>query len=399
VTEYTEIDVTRGSFWAGDPDAGLTWLRANRPVHHHEPSGSYVITKYEDIRRVAGDQEAFTTTKGILPGDTEGYPMMATMDDPEHMIRRRLVNKGFTPKRMRELEPRVRQVCDELIDKVIESGRGDFVWDIAAWLPLIVIGEYLGFADEDLPNLLEWSDAMLMGMGSDDPARVEKSVVGGMHFGEYMAKVVEERKAAPKDDLISVFVNADIDGQRLDDIELLAESGLLLIGGDETTRHVLTGGLYELLTHRDQWEALRADRSLLLGAVEEMLRWVSPVKVVMRTANHDIEIRGTTIPENSVVLLVYPSGNRDEDIFDDPFTFDIRRMPNEHIAFGFGTHYCLGSSLARLEISLLFDQLLDRMPDLDLVDHTRPRRREATFISGYDDPMPVTFTSGCPFSS
>ena len=393
MTDYSAVDFVAGSFWAGDPDTVLTWLRANDPVHLHRPSGMYSITKYEDIRRIEGDQEAFTTTKGILPGDSGGN-MMATMDDPEHMARRRLINRGFTPKRVRDQEPRIRAVCDRLIDQVIEDGRCDFVWDIAAWLPLTLIGDLLGFAEADHPKLLEWSDDMLMGLGNDDPAVAERQATSGIAFMEYLAGVIEERKRGLRDDLISILMGAEIDGDRLSDEELVSEAALLLIGGDETTRHVLTGGLYQLLTHPDQWAALREDRSLLPGAVEEMLRWVSPVKIVARTSNHEVTIRDKSIPADTKCLLLYSSANRDEEIFEDPFRFDIRRSPNEHIAFGFGTHVCLGSALARLEISVMFDRLLDRLPDLTLADPAPPRSRASNFISGYDDSLVVTFTPG-----
>lgn len=394
---YANVDFVPGSFWADDPDSALTWLRANDPVHRHEPTGMWGITKYDDIRRISSDQKAFTTTKGILPGDS-GPPMMATMDDPAHMARRQLINKGFTPKRVRDQEPRIRSVCDRLIDNVIECGRCDFVWDIAAWLPLVLIGDLLGFEAQDHPKLLEWSDDMLMALGNDDPALAAKQAVSGIAFMQYLHGVIEDRRKRARDDLVSILVRAEIDGQRLADEELVTEAALLLIGGDETTRHVLTGGLYQLLTHPDQWRVLRADRNLLPGAIEEMLRWVSPVKMVARTTNYDVTIRNKRIPADTKVLLLYSSGNRDEDVFDDPSTFDIRRSPNEHLAFGYGSHFCLGSSLARLELAVMFDRLLERLPDLQLVDPRPPRRRASNFISGYDDTMAVTFGPGAKLS-
>ena len=179
---YSDVNFVAGAFWAGNPDTALTWLRANDPVHLHEPTGMWGITKYDDIRRVETDQETFTATRGILPGDT-GVPMMATMDDPAHMARRRLMSTGFTPKRVQNQAPRIRAVCDQLIDNVIEDGRCDFVWDIAAWLPLTLIGDLLGFESADHPKLLEWSDDMLMGLGTDDPAsgREANGVRGRLH--------------------------------------------------------------------------------------------------------------------------------------------------------------------------------------------------------------------------
>ncbi|MGO9456803.1 MAG: cytochrome P450 [Acidimicrobiales bacterium] len=390
---HAEVDFVAGEFWAGDPDTTLTWLRTNDPVHLHEPTGMWGITKHDDIRRVETDQEAFTATKGILPGDT-GVPMMATMDDPAHMARRRLMSTGFTPKRVQDQAPRIRAVCDQLIDNVIEDGRCDFVWDIAAWLPLTLIGDLLGFESADHPKLLEWSDDMLMGLGTDDPALAEKQMVSGAAFMGYLQGVIEDRQKRARDDLISILVNAEIDGARLADDELVAEAALLLIGGDETTRHVMTGGLYQLLTHPEQWQALRDDRSLLPGAVVEMLRWVSPVKMVARTTTHQVTLRDKTIPTDTKVLLLYSSANSDEDVFEDPFAFDIHRSPNNHIAFGFGTHVCLGKALARLELSIMFERLLDRLPDVELVNPSPPRSRASNFISGYDDTMTVRFTPG-----
>jgi cytochrome P450 family 142 subfamily A polypeptide 1 len=172
---------------------------------------------------------------------------------------------------------------------------------------------------------------------------------------------------------------------------VIHESLLILIGGDETTRHVITGGLYQLLAHPDQRDALAADRSLMGGAVEEMLRWVSPIRNMNRTVTRDLTYAGCDLAEGDKVILVYPSANRDESVFDDPFRFDIRRSPNEHVAFGFGSHFCLGNSLARLELSVMFDRLLDRLPDIELVDDGEPANRPANFVSGYET-MPVRFT-------
>jgi cytochrome P450 family 142 subfamily A polypeptide 1 len=198
---------------------------------------------------------------------------------------------------------------------------------------------------------------------------------------------------------MSVLVHAEVDGDRLDHDSLVYESLLILIGGDETTRHVLSGGAYQLLVDRSRWEALRADPALMGTTVEEMLRWVSPIKNMARTAVRDVELGGQTIHEGEKLLLLYPSANRDESVFDEPFTFDLRRRPNEHVAFGFGAHFCLGNSLARLELRVMFEQLLARLPDLELADpaQTEPAYRPANFVSGYET-MPVRFTPTNPVS-
>jgi cytochrome P450 family 142 subfamily A polypeptide 1 len=316
--------------------------------------------------------------------------MMIEQDDPIHRQRRSLVNKGFTPLQIRAQEDKVRSIVDRLIDNVIDRGACDFVTDVAAWLPLIMIGDALGFAEADHPTLLEWSDDLMRGQGSADEAKVLAMIAAFEGYTGYMAGVIADRRANPTGDLTSMLVHAEVDGESFDDATLVHETLLLLIGGDETSRHVMTGGLYQLLADRSRWEALQADRSLMGSAVEEMLRLVSPIKNMARTAVGDIEVRGKQISAGQKVLLLYPSANRDENQFRDPFTFDIGRSPNEHVAFGFGKHFCLGNSLARLELRVLFEQLLDRLPDIRLVDGAEPGNRPANFVSGYET-MPVAW--------
>jgi cytochrome P450 family 142 subfamily A polypeptide 1 len=278
----------------------------------------------------------------------------------------------------------VRSIVDRLLGRVIDQRQCDFVTDVAAWLPLVMIGDALGFEEADHPTLLRWSDDLMRGLGQDDPERVGAMMAAFEGYTSYMTGVIPERRANPTDDLTSILVHAEVDGERFDDATLVHETLLILIGGDETTRHVITGGLYQLLDDRRRWDALLADRSLLPGAVEEMLRWVSPIKNMARTATRDVELRGRQIREGQKVLLLYPSANRDEDQFPDPFTFDIERAPNEHVAFGFGKHFCLGNSLARLELRVLFERLLDRVPGIRLVDGGEPAYRPANFVSGYE---------------
>jgi cytochrome P450 family 142 subfamily A polypeptide 1 len=326
--------------------------------------------------------------------------MMIDMDDPDHVHRRMLVNKGFTPRRVRDSEPAIRAACDEIIDAVCERGECDFVTDIAAHLPMIMIGDALGVAPEDRADLLRWSDEMLQGQSTS--ASIDAMTRAADAYGawnEYAAGVIEDRRGCPRDDLMSVLVHAEVDGHKLDDDSLKQESLLILVGGDETTRHVISGGMYALIANPDQRASLADDRSLMPSAVEEMLRWVTPIKNMARTATRDVSLRGQEIDAGQELLLLYPSANRDEDVFDDPFRFDIRRHPNEHVAFGFGSHFCLGNSLARLELRVMFDRVLDRLPDLTLADGTgtEPECRPANFISGYET-MPVVFTPRAPCS-
>jgi len=382
-----DIDLISGAFWGTNPHAAFTWMRANAPVYWD--GHAWGIARYHDVKAVSKDPKTFCNGKGIR-ADADPLQMMIDMDDPEHVRRRKLVNRGFTPRRVRDREAEVRHACTEIIDAVCERGECDFVADIAAWLPLIMIGNDLGVAPEDRAQLLEWSDTMLSAL-TGDPDTLEAATVAFVGYTEYANRVIDDRTANPRDDLMSVLCHAEVDGDRLDRQAILDESLLILIGGDETTRHVISGGAYQLLADRTQWDKLLADRSLLTVGIEEMLRWVTPIKNMNRTATRDVEIGGQQIREGDNVLLLYPSANRDEEVFDDPFRFDIERTPNDHVAFGFGTHFCLGNSLARLELKVMFEELLERLPDIELVSPVEPAHRAANFVSGYES-MPVRFT-------
>jgi cholest-4-en-3-one 26-monooxygenase len=398
--QHPDVDLVSGAFWARNPHDELTWMRANAPVYFDERNGVWAITRYHDVKHVSRTPEVWSSAGGIRP-DSPALPMMIDMDDPHHFQRRKLVNRGFTPRRVRDQEAKVRQVCDQIIDRVCERGECDFVWDIAAPLPLIMIGDALGVDPTDRDDLMRWSDDMLRGvtgLGDNNPAAVKAAEA----FSEYMtyaSRVIDDRRREPRDDLTSVLVHAEVDGDRLDHDNLIHESLLILIGGDETTRHVLSGGMFQLIAHPEQWKALVDDRSKVPGAVEEVLRWVSPIKNMARTVTRDVELGGQTMAEGDKVLLLYPSANRDEDVFDDPFRFDIEREPNEHVAFGFGPHFCLGNSLARLELTVMFDRLAERVPDIrmadGITDESQLAWRTANFITGYER-MPVTFTPTGP---
>jgi cytochrome P450 family 142 subfamily A polypeptide 1 len=280
----------------------------------------------------------------------------------------------------------VRQACTEILDAVIERGTADLVGEIAAPLPVIMCGAALGVHPDDRADLLRWSDEMLQGLATE--ATEANLIAAGEAFGAYnayAAEVVKARRGDPTDDLMSILVHAEVDGDRFSDDEILQESLLILIGCDETTRQVISGGIHQRLLQPDQWERLRADPGARPAAVEEMLRWVSPIKNMVRTATRDVELHGEQIREGDELMLLYPSANRDEDVFDDPFRFDITRTPNDHVAFGFGTHFCLGASLARLEIAVMLDELLTRMPNLRVsAPDADPQLRPNNFISGLE---------------
>jgi cytochrome P450 family 142 subfamily A polypeptide 1 len=259
---------------------------------------------------------------------------------------------------------------------------------------MIMIGDALGVAPHDRKQLLEWSDGMMKAL-TGDPDGIERATEAFIGYQDFATDAIAARRKEPTDDLMSVLVHAEVDGDRLTDDELVHESLLILIGGDETTRHVISGGMYQLLANPDQKHKLVHDPSKIPTAVEEMLRWVSPIKNMARIVTRDTELQGKTLHEGEKLLLLYPSANRDEDVFDDPFRFDVERRPNEHVAFGFGTHFCLGSSLARLELVCMIEHVLKRLPDLELVDAAEPDYRPANFISGYEE-MPVRFTPAEP---
>ena len=389
------IGLTDGTFYGGDPFPAFAWMRDQAPAYFDEAAGVWGITRYADVKEISKDPETFSNAGGIRP-ETPALPMMIDFDAPEHVRRRRLVSEGFTPKRIRESADGVRLVCDAILDKVCEQGHADFVRDIAAPLPMIVIGDMLGVAPEDRDSLLRWSDDMVKALGSPDPTAMDAAAVAAMEYAEYITAVVEQRRRDDQsDDLVGTLVHADIYGDHLDESSLIYETLLILIGGDETTRHVLSGGMYELLTHPDQFALLAGEPERRQLGIEEMLRWVSPIKNMARTATRDVELHGQTIEEGQKLLLLYPSANRDERNFDEPERFDVTRTPNDHMAFGFGAHFCLGNRLARLELATMFDRLFERLPDLTLATDAEPSKRNANFVSGIES-LPVTFTPTAP---
>jgi cytochrome P450 family 142 subfamily A polypeptide 1 len=381
-------------FFYLDPHPHFRWLREHAPVYWDETAdgGLWGVARYDDVMAVSRDAETFCSGKSSRPERDSWIPSMINLDDPLHKRRRNLVNRGFTPKRIDAHEPMLRKLTTELLDRVEPAGRCDFVRDVARWIPMVVIGDMLGVAPEDREQLLVWSDEMLGGgesqkIADDEQRRLHLRGIANSYFA-YAARSLAERRARPRDDLMSILAHAEVDGDRLSDEEILQESLLILIGGDETTRHVMTGGLLELLRRPDQKKLLVENPKLVPTAVEEMLRWVSPIQNMNRTATRDTVLNGQAIGAGDRLLLLYPSANRDAAAFERPDEFDVTRSPNRHVAFGgFGTHHCLGASLARLELRVLFEELLRRFPAISLDDgelHARP----SNFIVGLET-MPV----------
>jgi cytochrome P450 family 142 subfamily A polypeptide 1 len=379
-----DIRLLDGDWYAADPHDYWRWMRENAPVYWDPVGEIWGLTRYEHVLAASKDPATFSNAQGMRP-DAPFIPSMINFDDPEHKKRRNLVNKGFTLGRVQDKEARIREITVDLIERCRERGTFDFVMDLAAWLPLITIGDMLGVLPEDYPSLLRWSDDLLKGTGAMTDEVAMNAATAFAEYNEYQTRVVEDRRSkSPQEDLVSILVHAEIDGERLDDESILQESLLILIGGDETTRHVITGGMYEMFRNPDQWEKLSSDPSLMPTAVEEMLRWVSPIKNMSRTLTRDVEFGGQKIAEGEKVLLFYPSANRDAAKFENPDSFDISRTPNEHIAFGWGAHFCLGASLARLELRVMFEELITRMPDLRLLEDGPPELRVSNFISGIE---------------
>jgi cytochrome P450 family 142 subfamily A polypeptide 1 len=391
-TPIPDIDLLDGAFYAGDPHPTYAWMRANAPVYYDAAHNVWGLASYDAVLGASKDPLTFSNAGGIRP-DGFPLPMMIEMDDPAHWKRRKLVNRGFTPGRVRDRENYIRDKCDAIIDRVCERGACDFVRDVAAPLPMVLIGDMLGVEPEDRDDLLRWSDEMVSAQSGN---ATEAQWLAAMHameeYTEFCTHAVAQRQAHPTDDLMSVLVHAEVDGDRLAPDDVLHESLLILVGGDETSRHVISGGMEQLLRHPDQRQLLVDDPSKIPTAVEEMLRWVSPIKNMCRTVTRDTEFMGEELLAGQKCMLLYESANRDETRFVTPFRFDVQRQPNEHVAFGFGAHFCLGQALARLELRVMFEQLLVRIPDLEFgIDPDDLPRRPANFISGLES-MPVRFT-------
>jgi len=349
------------------------------------------VSTYDVLLAVSKDTETFCSRMSSRP-DAPPIPSMINMDDPDHRRRRGLVNKGLTPRRVLEHEPRIRAICHELVDRVAARGACDFVRDIAGPLPMAVIGDLLGVEPEDRDMLLHWSDDLLAGTSSTAPPETAIRVMQAFEeYADYNRRVVADRRARPRDDMMSVLVHAEIDGRKLDDEDILQEGLLILVGGDETTRHVISGGMEALVRHPDERRKLVENRVLLPTAVEEMLRWVSPIQAMNRTATRDVGLAGADVRAGEKLLLLYPSANRDERAFARADEFRVDRQPNDHVAFGYGVHFCLGASLARLELRVMFETLLERLPDLTLATSDPLPLRPSNFIVGIDR-MPVVFT-------
>jgi cholest-4-en-3-one 26-monooxygenase len=406
--QLSDIDLLdRDRFTQGVPHDWFTYLRRNAPVYKHpEPDGPgfWVVTKYDDVITVGRDGATYSSDQrrgGVVgleePPEgaeafVEGGNLMLTMDAPEHTRYRKLVNRGFTPRQMRMLEPHIRELTAQILDEVIEQGGCDYVVDVAAELPLQVIAEMLGVPLEDRHKLFEWSNRMI---GSEDPEyMIDQSEVfnAQVEMFMYANELAQQRRAAPRDDIISALLDAEVDGYRLSEMDFNLFFLLISVAGNETTRNSISHGIKAFCDFPEQYQLLVEDPSRAASATEEIVRWASPVMYFRRNVTRDAELRGQQLKAGDKVSIWYISANRDEDVFDRPFEFDILRDPNEHVGFGGGgPHHCLGANLARMEINVLLDEMARRVPTIERTGDAQPLR--SNFIAGIKH-MPVSYPPG-----
>ena len=364
----------------------------------------WAITKHADIVEVARQPKIFLNGPRLLVATKDQYMEggdmlfrhLLNMDPPEHANYRDLVNRRFTPRAVRSLEHEVEEITHAAMDELAETHRNggsmiecDFVTDVSAKVPLDVIAALLGVPKEDRPQLFRWTNETI---GSGDPefnqGNTPQETLQRAQAGlfNYFTNLVEQRRKEPKDDLTSVLGAAQLNGQPLPIFEMLSYFLLLVVAGNETTRNATSGGVQALIDNPEQWQMLQKDQTLLRPAIEEIVRWISPVIQFARTASEDYQLRGQTIKKGESLALFYPSANRDEDVFEDPFKFDITRNPNPHIAFGIGEHFCLGANIARLELEVIFRELMKRV---EYIESNGPLERLRSGFVGGIKHMPV----------
>jgi cholest-4-en-3-one 26-monooxygenase len=377
-------------------------MRAEAPVAWIEPPDLepfWAITKHADVQQVATQPLRFSSAQGIVlrrPNAPEMHSdVLVVLDPPRHGPLRRVASPRFTPRAMRARREDIERIAAELVDDMVAAGptgEVDFVERVAAPFPLAVIAWTLGVPRDDIPLLHRWTNEVI---GKNDPeyrregespGQTIKRARGELHA--YFGALVEERRREPQDDLVTELAQSDIDGTPLTEGELVSYCELLVEAGNETTRNAISGGLLALIEHPAEWGKLRADPELVPDAAEEILRWVSPITHFSRTATEDTEIHGVTIRAGEQVAIFFASANRDEEVFDDPFTFRVDRRPNPHLAFGFGEHFCLGAPLARLEMDVIFRLLVDRFEGFEL---TGPVVRLESIVNGSLKHLPVRY--------
>lgn len=366
------------------------FLRDESPLHWDDEAKVWCVSRHEDVTYVSKHPEIFSSAEGSRP-NTPTNPSMINQDEPRHGILRRFISQGFTPRQLNLRSDQIRGIATRLIDGVAKQGECDFVEAIAARLPLEMIGQFLGVPFEDLEQLGRWSDFMTLGSDALDPELVGDLIQAFSDYSEYTRALCEEKRRNPTDDLISMLVHAEVDGEKLSDEELVHETLLLLVGGSETSRNVI-GGTMELLSrHPEQKQLLLDDPSRLPGAVEELIRWHTPILNMKRTVQAETELHGQTLHRGDQVVMIYPAANFDERVFEMPEQLDLLRPKNPHLAFGIGIHFCLGASLARTQIRIVYEELLRRLPDMQVKPGFEPGYPPSSFVRGFLN-LPVEFT-------
>jgi cholest-4-en-3-one 26-monooxygenase len=405
--QLEDIDLLdRDVFTRGVPHDWFTYLRQNQPVYRHpEPNGPgfWVVTKYDDVYGVGRDAATFSSDQdrggvigleeSLVSVDFSGTKLMLMMDPPEHTRHRKLVNKGFTPRMINALEPHIRELAVGILERAIANGTCDFVVDVAAELPLQAIAELIGVPFDERHKLFDWSNRMV---GSEDPEYAvadDEANEARVEMFLYANQLAEQRRASPSDDIITSLLQAEIDGDQLTEMEFNLFFMLLSVAGNETTRNAIAHGMNAFLEHPEEYEKLVDDpEGRIASATEEILRWASPVMYFRRNVIADTELRGQELKAGDKVSIWYASANRDEDVFVDPFRFDVERQPNDHLAFGGGgPHFCLGASLARMEIHVLFEEMAKRVPTIRGLGPPEPLR--SNFIGGIKH-LPVDMRTG-----
>ncbi|MFB4303488.1 cytochrome P450 [Actinomadura sp. NTSP31] len=384
-----QIDLLDGEMYATDPWSVYARLRAEAPVYHDEANRLWGVSRHADVFAIERDPKLWISSRGYRP-QLQSDPSMIGMDDPEHMHRRRMVYQRFTPRGVSRYAEKVRATTVDCITTALDAGTVDAIPALAAPLPARVIGWLLGFPEEEWPQLVHWSaTAVVSGGGERYVTEESMNAVG--EFALAVLDMAKERRARPSEDLLSVWSNAAPDQPRYDDEHLAHEALLLLVGGAETTRTVIATALDALIRHPEEWRKLRDDPSLIPDAVEEFVRWTTPILNMCRVAARDTEVAGVAIPAGGQVLLMYGSANRDEAVFDAPDVLDVTRRPGDHIAFGLGPHFCLGASLARLELRIFFEEFIARVDTAEWADSEGPRMLRNSFVRGVTE-FPVTLT-------
>ena len=384
--ERLAIDLLAPELYGGDPYPTYAWMRANEPVYWDASNELWGIARYDDIVDIEKRKDVFINSDSEKGGYRPNLPAdnaIIGLDDPLHMKRRNMVSRRFTPRAASAWEDDIRGKVTKLLDAVRDNGgSAEVINEMAAPLPAMMIGKLLGFEEEDWPKLKHWSETTIA-LGGGPRYFNDEGMISAMEFAGAAAELFEAKKSCPADDIFSFYTTAEINGCPFDPNDAIADALLLLDGGAETTRTVIAWTILNLISNPAEMMKLRNGADLTV-AVEEMIRYVTPIHNMCRVAKVDAEVNGVTIPKGNQVVLMYSSANRDEAHFDRPEEFLVDRTPNNHISFGFGTHFCLGASLARLEIRVFFEELLRRTSGWKLTPGTKPVEMANAFVRGIE---------------